>query len=113
MLDLQAAYALDEGGLEWSVTAVNAGERPAPWGTSVHPYLVAGPGRVDDWTFELDAAEVLDVDPQRLLPDREGPSTSPVAGTDLDFRAPRPLAVAAAGRGAGTGCGRATSRPGN
>ena len=95
-VDLEVSYRLRaEGpaaGLEWTVTATGAGSSPAPYGTGVHPYLVAGPGRVDDWTLELDAAQVLDVDPTRLLPDRAAPTTSPVAGTDLDLRTARPLA---------------------
>lgn len=92
VLDLTATAALDEAGLEWSLTAVNVGDAPAPYGASVHPYLVAGPGRVDDWTLELDAAATLDVDPERLLPDRAHPGTAAVEGTDLDFRGGRPLA---------------------
>ncbi len=95
-LDLRATCALHadgpDAGLGWTLTATNTGSSPAPYGAGIHPYLVAGPGRVDDWTLELDAAEALDVDPHRLLPDRAAPTTSPVAGTDLDLRSPRPLA---------------------
>jgi len=32
------------------------------------PYLVAGPGTVDDWTLRLGADRYLTVDPERLLP---------------------------------------------
>lgn len=91
-LSVEVGYRVDASGLQWSVSATNAGSEPAPYGTSIHPYLVAGPGRVDDWTFELDAAVVLDVDAERLLPDRTAPATSSVEGTDLDLRSPRPLA---------------------
>ena len=81
LLDLQVGYTLDGGGLTWRLDAVNAGEGTAPYGCSVHPYLVPGPGRVDDWSLTLPAATVLEVD-ERLLPR----GVRPVAGTDLDFR---------------------------
>lgn len=50
---------LSDAGLATTVTATNHSSTPAPWGTGPHPYLVAGEGRVDDWTLELPAAEVL------------------------------------------------------
>jgi aldose 1-epimerase len=86
-LDLRAGYALGDDGLTWTLEATNVGSAPAPYGTSVHPYLVAGPGRVDDWSLELDATQVLEVDPDRLLPR----GLADVTGTDLDFRGGRPL----------------------
>lgn len=82
LLDLQVGYALDEGGLTWRLEAANIGEQAAPYGCSVHPYLVPGPGRVDDWSLALPAATVLEVD-ERLLPRGD----RPVAGTHLDLRA--------------------------
>lgn len=87
MIDLQADYALDHTGLQWSLTAVNRGDEPAPYGCSIHPYLVAGPGRVDDWSLELNAGQFLDVDDDRLLPR----GLQSVEGTDFDFRGGRPL----------------------
>jgi aldose 1-epimerase len=71
----------------------------------VHPYLVAGPGRVDDWTFELDASRVLAVDPERLLPQ----GLQDVAGTEQDFRGGRSLRGLAVDH-AFTGVGRASAR---
>lgn len=91
LVDLVARAVLDERGLAWSLTATNAGLGAAPFGASVHPYLVGGPGRVDDWSVELDAGAVLDVDPERLLPDRDAPTTTNVAGTPLDLRGGRSL----------------------
>jgi len=94
LLSLAVTYRLvEEGpdaGLTWELEARNDGAAAAPWGTSVHPYLVAQGGRVDDWTFSLDAAATLAVDPERLLPDAAG-TTRPVEGTDLDFRGGAPL----------------------
>lgn len=83
-------FALGPDGLTQSVTAHNEGETPAPWGTGPHPYLVAGDGRVDGWTLELPAAQVLEVTPDRLIPtalvevDADDPQR-------FDFRSPRPI----------------------
>lgn len=85
-LRVEVAFRLAEDGLTQTITAVNTGPTRAPYGASGHPYLVGGPGRVDDWTFELDAAEVLQVD-ERLSPQ----GVEPVAGTPFDFAAPRTI----------------------
>ncbi|NHC46307.1 aldose 1-epimerase family protein [Motilibacter aurantiacus] len=86
ILDLEAEYALGPDGLEWTLRAVNAGDVSAPYGASIHPYVLPGAaGTVDDWTLRLPAARYLDVDPERLLP-RE---VLPVEGTPFDFRAGR------------------------
>ncbi|MDO9398971.1 MAG: aldose 1-epimerase family protein [Herbiconiux sp.] len=88
-LDIAVEFRLDEHeGLTQTVTATNSGDAPAPYGTGPHPYLVAGPGTVDDWTLELPAAEVLAVTPERLLPI----GVSEVASEDggvFDFRSAR------------------------
>lgn len=83
-------FALGPDGLTQTVTAHNEGTDPAPWGTGPHPYLVAGPGRVDDWTLELPAGQVLAVTPDRLIPtelaavDADDPQR-------FDFREPRQI----------------------
>jgi aldose 1-epimerase len=88
---VQADYRLAAvSGLTVTVTARNAGAGAAPYGTAIHPYLVAGPGCVDDWALDLDAAEVLDVDYARLLPK----ATRPVDGTAFDFRGGRRIGAA-------------------
>ncbi len=87
-LELRVEYRLDEAGLHQSVTARNTGADAAPFGTGPHPYLVAGPGHVDDWTLTLPADEVLTVTPERLIPI----GLSQVAVEDqgaFDFREPR------------------------
>jgi aldose 1-epimerase len=91
LLDLTARYRADDGGLTCRLTARNSGRTPAPYGCAPHPYLVAGPGRVDDWTVQLPASRVLEVDDERLLPGVP-PVTRPVEGTELDLRRARPLA---------------------
>ena len=86
-LDLTATYELDSTGLTWQLDAVNTGVEDAPYGASVHPYLIAGAGRVDDWTLTLPADRWLDVDPERLLPTR----VRDVQDTPFDLRTGRPL----------------------
>jgi aldose 1-epimerase len=101
-LDLFADYALDQDGLHWSLRAVNSGDRSAPYGCSIHPYLVADPDvALDQWTLSLPAENYLSVD-DRLLPT----GLVPVGGTQFDFRTPvvlgtRQLDQALAGFGAG------------
>ncbi|WP_104196103.1 aldose 1-epimerase family protein [Cryobacterium sp. M15] len=87
---LEVAFALDAGGLRTTVTAMNAGSNAAPFGIAPHPYLVAGDGRVNDWTLELPARKILTVTPERLIPLR----LRDVNESDLavfDFRAPRTI----------------------
>ena len=86
-LRIEVAYRLGDDGLTQTITATNTGPTRAPYGASGHPYLVGGPGRVDDWSLELDAAQVLEVDPERLVPQ----GLTAVAGTDFDFSSPRVL----------------------
>ncbi|MGK9146415.1 aldose 1-epimerase family protein [Plantibacter flavus] len=89
-VEVTATFTLDDTGLRTDVEAVNLGDTDAPYGTGPHPYLVAGAGRVDDWTLTLPAAEVLTVTPDRLIPvsleavDSEGQ-------THFDFRSARPI----------------------
>ena len=86
-------FALGPDGLTQSVTAHNESDEPAPWGTGPHPYLVAGDGRVDGWTLELPATQVLAVTADRLIPtglvtvDSEDPER-------FDFRSARPIGSA-------------------
>lgn len=83
-------FSLGPDGLTQSVTARNDSARAAPWGTGPHPYLVAGDGRVDDWTLELPATEVLAVTPDRLIPT----DLVPVDAEDprrFDFRTARQI----------------------
>lgn len=84
-LSVTASYRLDGDGLHTAVTAANVGERAAPYGVCPHPYLVAGPAPLDEWTLEVPAARFLEVTPDRLLP----LATRPVAGHGYDFRAAR------------------------
>jgi len=87
-VEVETEYRLDENGLQQTVTARNLGADAAPWGTGPHPYLVAGDGRVDDWTLALPASEVLTVTPDRLSPIAVEPVDS---HPQWDFRTPHPI----------------------
>jgi aldose 1-epimerase len=85
LIELTVRYGLDDRGLSCSVTARNLGQRPAPYGVGPHPYLLAGSGRVDEWTLELPAEQVLEVSADRLVP----VGLAPVSRAGLDFREER------------------------
>ncbi|GIT81582.1 galactose mutarotase [Leifsonia sp. LS1] len=87
-VEVSVAFSLDECGLRTEVTATNTGPTAAPWGTGPHPYLVAGDGRVDDWTLRLPADTVLSVDPERLIP-IDLTSVETEGDGAFDFRAER------------------------
>jgi aldose 1-epimerase len=89
-LDVSVTFTLDETGLHTSVTATNTGTDSAPWGTAPHPYLVAGDGRVDDWSLTLPAATVVTVTEERLLPVASADVAAEGDGI-FDFREPRTI----------------------
>jgi aldose 1-epimerase len=82
-------FALGAEGLVTTVTGTNVGARTAPWGTAPHPYLVAGPGLVDDWSLELPATQYLTVTEDRLIPLELAEVTA--GDGAFDFRTPRPI----------------------
>lgn len=92
-LDLVVTYAVDASGLRWSISATNSGDVAAPYGTAPHPYLVAGPGTVDDWLLEVPATRRLELSPDRRLP-ANPPRTQDISGTAYDFRTARPIGAA-------------------
>ena len=81
---VEATYALERDGLEFSLRATNVGDAPAPFGGGLHPYVR---GHADDWTLAVPAATRIPVD-ERMLP--SGPPV-PVAGTPFDFTRARPV----------------------
>lgn len=85
-VEVEVEYRLHAGGLTQTVTARNLGSDAAPWGTGPHPYLVAGDGRVDEWTLTLPASEVLTVTADRLSPVAVAQVS---AHPQWDFREPR------------------------
>ncbi|MDR6612087.1 aldose 1-epimerase family protein [Leifsonia sp. 1010] len=89
-VEVTVAFSLDEEGLHTTVTGTNTGPTRAPWGTGPHPYLVAGDGRVDDWTLSLPADQVLTVTEDRLIPTGLADVATEQNG-DWDFRTPRTI----------------------
>ena len=81
LVDLRIWYALAEDGLTITLAASNDGDRVAPYGCGIHPYLMAGDGPVDDWTLWLPAATMLEVDPV---------TKSPVRGVGVEEAEGRP-----------------------
>jgi aldose 1-epimerase len=86
-LTITAKYRLDSDGLHTTVTATNAGEQAAPYGVCPHPYLLAGPAPLDEWSLEIPAGTFLGVTADRLLP----LTAHSVAGHNYDFRAARAI----------------------
>lgn len=90
---VETRFALDADGLTQTVTAFNESDTAAPYGTGPHPYLVAGDGLVDDWSFELPAAEVLHVTEDRLAP-TELRAVEADDPSRFDYRAARRIGAA-------------------
>ena len=74
-------------GLRSTVRAENIGADAAPYGVCPHPYLVAGPAPLDEWTVQIPATEFMEVSDDRLLPDGHGRRE----GHAFDFRAEKVL----------------------
>ena len=68
-IKFRSIFELFEGGLIWKVRATNTSSQPAPYGISIHPYLIADElTRVDEWKLQLPSKEYLEVDKTTLLP---------------------------------------------
>ena len=85
-LQLQVTYEIIEQGLEITVLSENVGELSAPYGVSIHTYLVAGAVvKNNELTLQIPADQFLEVDADRLLPIK----LQPVAGTNFEFINPK------------------------
>jgi len=81
-LELQVTYEIIESGIEITVLSENVGELSAPYGVSIHTYLVAGALVKNNESFlQIPADQFLEVDAERLLPIK----LQPVVGTNFDF----------------------------
>jgi aldose 1-epimerase len=85
-LDLSAEYALGDRGLTVRIGARNLGDEPCPFGAGAHPYLAVPSATVDGAALQAPGATRLVSDERGIPVGRE-----PVAGTEYDFRAPRPV----------------------
>ena len=86
-LHLRIRYSVGDDGLTCRLEARNTGTVDLPFVVGFHTYLRVGDAPVDDCTLELGAEQWQPLN-ARLLPD--GPPRT-VAGTDYDYRAPKPL----------------------
>jgi aldose 1-epimerase len=87
-LQLQVSYEIIEQGVEIAVLSENIGELSAPYGVSIHTYLVAGAGvKNNELTLQIPADQFLEVDAERLLPIK----LQPVTGTNFDFINPKKI----------------------
>ncbi len=82
-LALSATYSVGSDGLRGEHVVTNVDTSPAPFGFSVHPYLLAG-APVSEVQLRVPARSRLLLD-GRLLPI----GAAKVAGTEFDFTAPR------------------------
>ena len=71
-----------ESGLNIELSAKNLGDSPAPYGASLHPYLLGGT-TANDSILSLPASHIVDTD-ENLLPTGINP-----VSTAYDFRIPR------------------------
>jgi aldose 1-epimerase len=85
-LALELEYALSEHGLAVRTTATNVGSQACPYGAGFHPYLTLGTSTVDAVLLRVPGESVA-AGGVRGLPG----AVTAVAGTELDFRTPRPI----------------------
>jgi aldose 1-epimerase len=87
-LQYSLEYKVDSQGLSIKLTVHNRGDSTAPFGASIHPYLVADESTgVNQWKLSLPADHFMSVDSERLLP----VGIESVAATDFDFRNSRTI----------------------
>lgn len=86
-LKLQTVYEISEQGLLIEITVENIGGKTAPFGVSIHPYLIADPeSTVDYWSLKMPSNKYFRVDDERLLP-----IEIEITPSNLDFRYPRQI----------------------
>ncbi|MFC7486272.1 aldose 1-epimerase family protein [Knoellia sp. CPCC 206453] len=87
-LESATTYAVAQDGLTVTTRVTNVGAGTAPFGYGAHPYIAIGDGPVGEVELHVSGAAYIEVD-DRLLPTR----TSPVEGTDADFRERRAIGM--------------------
>lgn len=84
----QVMYTLADDGLTCRFCVTNTGTEIAPVGAGFHPYFTVGTEQIDLARLHVPFRSALEFD-EGLLPTG---NLTPVAGTPLDFLAPRPIA---------------------
>lgn len=85
-LMLRSKFAVEQNGLVIEITAKNIGSCSAPYGVSIHTYLVAGNViKNNELTLKIPAEKYLAVDESRLLPI----DLAQVSNTKFDFQTGR------------------------
>ena len=85
-LGLAIDYSLSGRRLEVRTIARNLGTEALPFAAGYHPYFNVGTGTIDAAILQLPASSYLPTD-ERLIPT----GRAHVAGTQFDFRDPRPI----------------------
>ena len=85
-LAVRVEYVLTEKGLRVTVTALNEGSEPSPYGAGAHPYLRLDTATVDSLRLRLPARTVLESDDRGIPTGRTA-----VAGTEFDFQRERAI----------------------
>lgn len=85
---LLVKYILDETGLHIHTTATNTGSRALPIADGWHPYFTLG-GKVDDWSLQINAKQMLEFDENLLptgntLPESRFQAAESLRGVELD-----------------------------
>src|SRR4051812_10944715 len=87
--DLTMRWSLEGSALVGRLPAVSAGSEDAPFGCSIHPYLVAPSGPMDEWSLHVPGTHELQVDDDLI------PTVLAPVPEAHDFREPRPIGDAA------------------
>jgi aldose 1-epimerase len=86
LLALEVEYRLSDAGLWVRIAATNVGTSPAPFGAGHHPYFTVGTEFVDEVGLHVPAGTYFVTDARGIPTGRAS-----VAGTEIDFRAERPI----------------------
>lgn len=87
-LTLEIDYHLSRHGLTVTSTAINVGDEACPFGIGFHPYFAVGVS-VDDMELHLGAEHYAELNKDLTPTGRD----VAVAGSDRDFRTPKPISA--------------------
>jgi aldose 1-epimerase len=85
-IEVRNAWSLGDGGVQVETTITNHSSTPAPVAAGFHPYVTAGTDLIDTAELTVPGETRLLTGTQQIPTGREA-----VAGTDWDFRRPKPV----------------------